>query len=93
MPSEAEIRAAGFAPEDYEDDYFDVWPENWPAVRLFISIGNQWRGGNGLPIALDYGVLFHRLDRMRLSEDEYEQMFRDVKALEAGAIPVMCKPS
>jgi len=83
----------GLEPSDYEDDYFEVWPDNWPAARLFMSIGNQWRGGNGLPIALDYGVLFHRLDRMKLSDDDYEQMFRDVKALEAGAIQVMSKTS
>jgi ribosomal protein S18 acetylase RimI-like enzyme len=85
------MRASGFAPEDYADDFLDVWPDNWPAIQLFRDIGNQWRSGMGGPFALDYGVLFHRMDRMKLSEDDHEQMFYDIKVIEAAVLPVINK--
>ncbi len=34
-----------------------VWPENWPAFRLFCDVQSQWRTGPGGPIGLDYNVL------------------------------------
>ena len=87
------MRRDGFEPEDYDAGAFEVWPENWPAFLLYDSICNQWRtGGMGGPIALDYGVLFHRMDRMKLSDDDYEQMFQDIKAIESGALSVYQKP-
>ena len=80
------MKAGGFTPEDYADDYFEVWPENWPAVEVFFDIANQWRSDMAGPSALDYNVLFRRLDRLKLSEDEWEQMFQDVRQLERGAL-------
>lgn len=80
------MRRAGFEPEDYADDAYEVWPENWPAVRLFLSIRSQWLPSMGKPTALNYVVLFHRMDRLKLSDDDYEQMFTDVQAVESGAL-------
>lgn len=97
MPSEEEMRRAGFAPEDYAHDFVEVWPEIWPAARLFSSISNQWRTtgvgmGASVATALDYTVLFHRMDRLNLTDEEYEQMFSDVQAMESAALPVVNKP-
>ncbi len=69
-----------------------MWPENWDACALFFSIGNQWHFAMSGPAALDYGVLFHRMDRMRLNDDDYEQMFDDIRAIESGALSVYQKP-
>ena len=34
-----------------------MWPENWPAVELFVRCQTQWRiGPNGL-VGMDYGSL------------------------------------
>ena len=85
------MRAAGFEPEDYADDFLEVWPENWPASALFRSIRNQWRVGMGGAFALDYGVLFHRMDRLHLDPDDYEQMFSDIQVIESAALPVINK--
>jgi hypothetical protein len=80
------MRLAGFEPVDYEHDYFEVWPENWPAFAVYQGISNQWRTGMNGPVALDYGVLFHCMDRMHLEDDEYDRLFDDVKVIEAGAL-------
>jgi hypothetical protein len=58
-------------------------------IQAVRSIGNQWRvGAMGGVVSLDYSVLFHRMDRMKLPDDEYEQLFEDVKSLEAAALSV-----
>lgn len=82
------MQSLGFTPADYADDYVECWPENWQAFSLFASIGNQWRIGMGGVVALDYSVLFHRMDRMKLPHDEYEQLFDDVRVLEGAALSV-----
>jgi hypothetical protein len=93
MPTEEEAKSIGFTLADYEDDYVECWPDNWPAFLLYESIQTQWRAGSfGGRIGLDYNVLFHRLDRMKLSHDEYEQLFEDVRYIEAGALSVFNKP-
>jgi hypothetical protein len=93
MPTAEEAKSLGLTLADYEDDYVECWPDNWPAFLLYVSIQTQWRtGGMGGRIGLDYGVLFHRMDRMKLSDEKYEQLFEDVKHIEAGALSVFNKP-
>ncbi len=36
---------------------FDVWPENWPAVELFMRCQTQWRTDNGQRTGLVYSEL------------------------------------
>lgn len=43
------------------------------------------------PYALDYNVLYHKLDRMSLAPDEYDQMEADIRILESAALDVMRK--
>lgn len=73
----------------------EVWPENWRTWSLFREIGNQWRraGMNGAAYAFDYGVLFTRMDRMRLSDQQYEETFELIKAMERTALDEMNRAS
>lgn len=80
------MEAAGFAPEDYEDDYLECWPENWPAFDLFIDLRTQWRVGMNGPEGLDYLVLFRLMDDMGLSRTERQALFDDVRVLERAAL-------
>lgn len=70
---------------------YEVWPENMPAMRLFGSLSTQWRTGMNGPTGLDYNVLFYRLDRMHLSEQEHEWMFEDIQTVEAEALSIIHK--
>ncbi len=86
------MEASGFAPEDYEPDPVDVWPENWDAVSLFADLQTQWRvAGMGGFIGLDYNVLFRKLDRMNLETEEYNQREDDIRVMEFEALSVMSK--
>lgn len=68
-----------------------MWPENWKTWTLYRQIGNQWRraGMSARAFSLDYGVLFHRMDRLRLNERDYEETFELIKAMERAALDEM----
>ena len=38
-------------------EHFEVWPENWPAVELFMRCQTQWRTDNGQRVGLIYSEL------------------------------------
>lgn len=68
-------------------DSAEVWPENWGAWSLFSEVSGQWRlNANGSPTALDYTSLFARMDRLRLDDEEWNQLFADVRVIESAAL-------
>jgi len=90
IPTEKELVGTGFVPADYETDEFEVWPENMPAINLFSVISTQWRtGGMGGATGLDYNVLFARMERLKLSERDYEWLFDDIRAIESEASSII----
>lgn len=76
----------GLTPDDYPPPSVELWPENWPPIQLFNRLSSQWRIGAGGPIGLDYNVLFHELDRMKLGEDAYDDLFAAVRVIESAAL-------
>lgn len=44
---------------------------------------------NGVRFALDYTPLFARLDRLGLSDDEWNDLFADIRVMEAAALEQM----
>lgn len=90
IPTEAELKDTGFTPEDYETDDFEMWPENMAAINLFSTMQTQLRtGGMGGVIGFDYTAYFARMDRMKLSEQEYEWLFDDIRVIESEALKAM----
>jgi hypothetical protein len=88
--------AFGFAiVNHYASKDAELWPENWRTWKLFSEIRNQWRraGLDGAAYALDYGVLFTRMDRLRLSDHEYEETFGLIKQMERAALDEMNRES
>lgn len=81
------------APEDYEEEPFGVWPENWPAVELFLRLSTQWRISLSGETGLDYAALYPLLDRVASDPTEWEALFDDVRVLEAEALQQMRKKS
>ncbi|ABM32366.1 DUF1799 domain-containing protein [Paracidovorax citrulli] len=89
--SDAELAAWGLQRSDYADKTTEVWPENWPTYALWSRICNQWRVGMAGAIALDYGVLFHELDRAGLDAEEYDERFRDIQVIESEALTIFAE--
>ena len=60
-------------------------------INVFMDLCTQWRMGSSGPVGLDYNVLFHKLDRMKLPDDEYERIERAVRSMEDEALTVLWK--
>ena len=77
----------GFAPEDYDTDAVEVWPENWASWALFCRVSTQWRtAGMGSYIGLDYTPIFTVMDKDGLSGQAWHDAFDDLRAIEAAAL-------
>lgn len=72
-----------------KDQAFEVWPENWPAFRLFCTVQTQWRTGIAGPTGLDYTAVLALMARMELSREDHDSLFDDVQVLERSALETM----
>ncbi|WP_372726445.1 DUF1799 domain-containing protein [Kerstersia gyiorum] len=74
-------------PEDFASDPdLEVWPENWDSVTLFCDLGTQWVHGSAGPTGMNYLVVYAKLDRLGLSEDDREDMMYCIRVLERAAL-------
>ena len=91
-PTAEELEGTGFTVADYADDEpVEIWPENMQAINLFSSISTQWRMSTNGATGLDYSVLFTRMDRLKLSDQDHDWMFEDIRVIEAAALTAMNK--
>lgn len=74
---------------DQENREVEIWPENWPAFRIFSRLSTQWRTDMSGPTGLCYEAVYPLIDRQNLPPDEWEQMFDDVQVMERAARSVM----
>lgn len=82
--------AAGFSPEDYEEDPLEVWPENIDAWLFFSeTCQTQWRsGGMGGATGLDYTAVLAALG-FEYEKDKAKDLFWQIKLIERGALKAM----
>lgn len=91
-PTAKELEGTGLTIADYEPDPVEVWPENWQAWRLFTFMQTQWSvAGMGGHIGLKYEVLWKKMDRMKLSQDQYDDLESDIREMEFAALDEMSK--
>jgi hypothetical protein len=82
----------GLTTADYDaQNTVYVFPDNVRAANLFSSLGNQWRVGSCGPYALDYNVLYSKMDRMSLSADEYDELEEEIRIMEDAALDELRK--
>jgi hypothetical protein len=88
-PAAAAVGVIGLRPEDFTAPSVDVWPENWPALKLFTRIATQWRTGAAGPVGLDYTVVYREMDRLKLDEGEQDEMMAAIRVIEVAALRAM----
>lgn len=74
-------------PEQEPVDDFEVLPEAWPAVQMFLRCQTQWRTTMSGVLGLDYGALAWLL-RLYEVEDQ-RSMLEDLQVMEAAAMAVL----
>lgn len=85
----AALGHGGPAPRTRED--LAIWPENWPAVRVFGAMGTQWRraGLAGVETGLDYGALLTVCGALRVALDE--DLLSRLRVMEAEALSALAE--
>ncbi len=64
----------------------ELWPENQPAVDLFIVLSTQWRMGPAGAVGLDYGPVPLALSQLRLRGRQARDAFAGLQVMEAEAL-------
>ncbi|NML62270.1 DUF1799 domain-containing protein [Massilia sp. RP-1-19] len=88
----AQARRGGAAAAN---DTFDVWPENWTSVQLFLNVSTQWdvvAGMSGLIyMGLKYEIVPEQMDRLRIARKKRADMWGDLSLMERAALPLLNK--
>lgn len=82
---------AGLRVSDFPRPCVELWPEHVPAFTLFTRNYTQWRVGAGGPIGLDYGVLYHDLDRQEVSRADQHEIMDVLRIIERAALEIFHK--
>jgi hypothetical protein len=69
----------------------EIWPDNLPAVNVFIAMQTQWRVGMGGATGLDYGVLPSVMRLTGIPRREHQEVFQSIRILEDAALEQMRK--
>ncbi|MCW2099734.1 UNVERIFIED_ORG: uncharacterized protein DUF1799 [Pseudomonas psychrophila] len=80
----------GLAPEDLDEDV-EVWPDNWPAFRLFNAMATQWRTGACGATGLDYTSIRDVAEFIGIKKKQIKEIFPDLQVMEAEALAVMAE--
>jgi len=68
---------------------FEIWPDNWLTVEVFISMETQWRTGVAGATGLDYGVLRDVMALRGVPEADQSELFDWVRVMEGEALRQM----
>jgi hypothetical protein len=71
------------------DDVVEVLPDNWPAFVVMEAMGTQWRTGMAGATGLDYAVVPAVMSLVKIPKKTRNQVFRDLRVMEAEALLVM----
>ncbi|MGN8259516.1 DUF1799 domain-containing protein [Pseudomonas sp. SMSB3] len=83
------MAALGLTPDDIEEEVVEVWPDAWPAFRLFDALGTQWRVAPGGPSGLDYTAIPATASMLGINRRDLTNIFPDLRVMEVEAMAVM----
>ena len=88
IPSAAELENTSYTQQDFIDNepQVDVWEENWDVIELYRQYSSQWRMAMNGPVALDFTVFHHELDRKRVPDELYDVYVWKLKTIEQSAL-------
>ncbi|MFG0504178.1 DUF1799 domain-containing protein [Pseudomonas sp. 22373] len=77
--------------DDIEEEEVEVWPDAWPAFRLFDAMGTQWRVASGGPSGLDYAAIPAASSMLGIKRRDLTDIFPDLRVMEIEALAVMAE--
>ena len=85
MPAEVANDLIG----SHADREFDVWPDNWAPLELFLLCQTQWRTGPGGLVGLDYGAVLAMASLW--SVEQVRETMAGVQVIEAAILAQLSK--
>jgi hypothetical protein len=79
----------GFTLDEVMGPPVELWPDNVRAWELFLKVGTQWRSGPNGVIGLDHNVVHRYLDRLKLSDEDWDQLMEDIVVMELQALEML----
>lgn len=70
-----------------KEDAFEVWPENWDAVGMFLRVQTQWIVGMSGAVGLNYQSLEFLFKLYRTKKRK--EVFEEICEIEFGALEAM----
>ena len=61
---------------------FEVWPENWQALEMWLQVCTQWRVGMNGAVGLDYNVLKWLFELYDVKDQR--SLFEDLQIMETA---------
>lgn len=74
-------------PEEDREEHFEVLPEAWPAVTMFLRVQTQWRVGMGGVIGLDYGAVRWLFELEQVTKPA--ELLDDLQVIEAKVVEIL----
>lgn len=66
---------------------FEVWPENWETVQIFLSLATQWNfTSSGEIIGLRYEAVFATMRLLNVATRKMPAIFQNLRIMEASAL-------
>ncbi|NYT38869.1 hypothetical protein ERD78_18870 [Allopusillimonas soli] len=90
------IAAARGAQRHEQTEHFEVWPENWQSVELFLDLATSWTwlsGGLTVParLGLPATQVQAAIRMLGLRGSNRTQAYRDVRTMESAVLEELSK--
>lgn len=79
----------GLTEADYPDEVIGIFPENWQALDVFMSLSTQWRVGAAGPTGIDYNVLPPLFRMKGIPRKEWPDVLEAIQVMEDKALSIM----
>ncbi len=90
-PRVEELAAFGLEWEGEDDAEYEVWPDNWPVLDVFLALNTQWQMSDAGAVGLRYEVLPFVFDTYRVKKKDRADMLHDLKTCERTALDCWSK--
>lgn len=74
---------------DFDEGPFEVWPDCWQSLMVFVALRTQWRVGFSGPTGLDYSALPEVWRRTKTAPADRDDVFADIEVMQDAALEVM----
>jgi hypothetical protein len=74
-----------------QDNVFYLWPEHWPALRVFMRLRSQWQPGHSGVIGLRYESIPFVMDLESIGQSDRPSVMDDLQLMESTVLDILSK--